>query len=66
MDRLVTVQPVPFVKLHCVLIAAAAAVLLIDGRSAHRAALLHRLKKIKVWRLTMIIIHIIMYINFSF
>ena len=31
----VTVQPAPFVKPHFVLIAAAAAVLLIDGRSAH-------------------------------
>ena len=31
----ITVQPAPFVKPHFVLIAAAAAVLLIDGRSAH-------------------------------
>ena len=31
-------QTAPFVKPHFVLIAAAAAVLLIDGRSAHRTA----------------------------
>ena len=35
---IVTVQPAPFVKPHFVLIAAAAAVLLIYGRSAHRTA----------------------------
>ena len=34
----VTVQPALFVKPHFVLIAAAAAVLLIDGRSAHLTA----------------------------
>ena len=32
---IVTVQPAPFVKPHCVLIVADATVLLIDGRSAH-------------------------------
>ena len=36
--KVVTVQPAPFVKPHYVLIAANAAVLLIDGRSAHRSA----------------------------
>ena len=32
------VQPAPFGKPHCVLTAAAAAVFLINGRSAHRTA----------------------------